>query len=227
MTHAPHLCAAVVLYVPQYELRPTAWPDALEFLRSRGLEELRRAFPDRPHLLRASGVSVDDLPPDDRECYLDLAEFPEDAAIPEGPQQVLRGLTPAKTRACVDRPGRPLSGHRSASLGQSRFPASRPLLHPQTARETTARPAHASVRRNAHRGLRPEERHGGPIQQSIAVNDHEVTFYAVDVAATRLDNAGHVDAFPAGCLKFFCCGGLTIKRLEPLEVALWREVKGQ
>jgi hypothetical protein len=48
-------------------------------------------------------VSVDELPPDDRERYLDLAVFPEDEPIPEGPLQVLWGVTPAKTRACLDR----------------------------------------------------------------------------------------------------------------------------
>ena len=41
-------------------------------------------------------MSVDELPPDDRERYLDLVVFPEDAPIPEGPLQVLWGLTPAK-----------------------------------------------------------------------------------------------------------------------------------
>ncbi|GAH05819.1 unnamed protein product, partial [marine sediment metagenome] len=86
------------------QLRPTAWPDALELLRSRDLEEFRRAFPDYPYpdLLRAIAVSVDELPPAERERYLDLAVFPEDEPISEGPLQVLWDLTPAKTRACMD-----------------------------------------------------------------------------------------------------------------------------
>ena len=71
------------------QLRPTAWPDALEFLRNRDLEEFRRAIPDHPNLLRAIPVSVDELPPDNRERYLDLPVFPEDEPIPEGPLQVL------------------------------------------------------------------------------------------------------------------------------------------
>ena len=69
-------------------LRPTAWLDAMEFLRSRDLKEFRPAFPDYPHLLRAIAGSVDELPPDDRERYLDLAVFPGDAPIPEGPLPV-------------------------------------------------------------------------------------------------------------------------------------------
>lgn len=85
--------------------RPTAWADALELLRGRDLEEFRRAFPDYPYpdLLRAIAVGVGELPADDRERYLDLAVFPEDQAIPEGPIQTLWGLTPAKARACMDR----------------------------------------------------------------------------------------------------------------------------
>ena len=96
---------ALAMIGAMVQLRPTAWPDALEFLRSRDLEEFRRAFPDYPYpdLLRAIAVGVDELPPDDRERYLDLAVFPEDEPIPEGPLQVLWGLTPAKTRACMDR----------------------------------------------------------------------------------------------------------------------------
>ena len=75
------------------QLRPTAWPDALGFLRSRDLEEFRRAFPEYPYpdLLRAIAVSVDELPPDDRKRNLDLAVFPEDEPIPEGPLPVLWG----------------------------------------------------------------------------------------------------------------------------------------
>jgi WD40 repeat protein len=96
---------ALAMIGAMVQLRPTVWLDALEFLRSRDLEEFRRAFPDYPYpdLLRAIAVSVDELPPDDRERYLDLAVFPEDAPIPEGPLQVLWGLTPPKTRACMDR----------------------------------------------------------------------------------------------------------------------------
>jgi len=86
-------------------LRPTAWADALEFLRSHDLDEFRRTFPDYPYpdLLRAIAVSVDELSSVDHERYLDLAVFPEDEPIPEGALQALWDLTPAKTRACMDR----------------------------------------------------------------------------------------------------------------------------
>ncbi len=96
---------ALAMIGAMVQLRPTVWPDALEFLRSRELEEFRRAFTDYPYpdLLRAIAVSVDEPPPDDRERYLDLAVFPEDEPIPEGPLQVLWGLTPATTCACMDR----------------------------------------------------------------------------------------------------------------------------
>src|ERR1017187_9726487 len=100
-----HLPLALAMIGAMVQLRTTAWPDALEFLRSRDLEEFRRAFPDYPYpnLLRAIAVSVDELPLEDRERYLDLAVFPEDEPIPEGPLQVFWGLTPAKIRACMDR----------------------------------------------------------------------------------------------------------------------------
>jgi hypothetical protein len=96
---------ALAMISAMVQLRPTAWPDALEFLRSRYLEEFRRAFPDYPYpdLLRAIAVGVDELPAEDRKRYLDLAVFPEDEAIPEGPLRALWELTAAKTRACMDR----------------------------------------------------------------------------------------------------------------------------
>ena len=86
-------------------LHPTAWRDALRLLRDHDLEEFRNLFPDYPHpdLLRAIAVSVEDLPLDDQERYLDLAVFPEDEPIPEGPLQVLWGLAPVKVRACMRR----------------------------------------------------------------------------------------------------------------------------
>jgi len=96
---------ALAMIGAMVRLRPTAWVDALELLRGRNLEEFRRVFPDYPYpdLLRAIAVGVDELPAEDRERYLDLAVFPEDRAIFEGPLQVLWELTPAKARACMDR----------------------------------------------------------------------------------------------------------------------------
>ena len=46
---------------------------------------------------------MDELPPNDRECCLDFPVFPEDEPIPEGPLQVLSGLTSGKTCACMVR----------------------------------------------------------------------------------------------------------------------------
>jgi NB-ARC domain/SIR2-like domain/APAF-1 helical domain len=100
-----YLPLALAMIGAMVKQRPGAWADALELLRSHDLAEFRKAFPDYPYpdLLRAIAVGVDQLSAEDRERYLDMAVFPEDLAIPEGPLQVLWGLTPAKTRLCVDR----------------------------------------------------------------------------------------------------------------------------
>jgi WD40 repeat protein len=89
-------------------LRPgatTTWTDVLDMLRSRELEEFRRAFPNYPYpdLLRSIAVSVDDLPEEDRKRYLDLAVFPEDEPIVESALQLIWGLSESKTRGCIDR----------------------------------------------------------------------------------------------------------------------------
>jgi hypothetical protein len=96
---------ALAMIGAMVRLRPTVWADVLELLRSHDLEEFRKAFPDYPYpdLLRAIAVGVDDLPLKDRERYLDLAVFPEDQPIPEGPLQVLWGMMPVKARAFMDR----------------------------------------------------------------------------------------------------------------------------
>jgi hypothetical protein len=60
-------------------------------------------------------VSVDEMPPDDRERYLDLAVFPEDTPIPESPLQVLWGLTPPEILA-----DRPRSQHSGGALPRTR-----------------------------------------------------------------------------------------------------------
>ena len=100
-----YLPLALAMIGAMFQLRPAAWADVLELLRGRDLGEFRRRFPDYPYpdLLKAIAVSVDDLPAEDRERYLDLAVFPEDEAIDEGALQVLWDLTPAKTRVCMDR----------------------------------------------------------------------------------------------------------------------------
>lgn len=66
-------------------LRPGAWEDALERLERADLGRIRGQFPDYPYLdlLRALEVSVEALEPWQRARYLELAVFPEDAAVPE------------------------------------------------------------------------------------------------------------------------------------------------
>ncbi len=85
--------------------RPTAWHDVLERLRRTDLDRFARAFPGYPypHLLRAIEVSIDALDPEDRECYLDLAVFPEDYPVPEMPLCALWSLDSLDTRDCMAR----------------------------------------------------------------------------------------------------------------------------
>jgi WD40 repeat protein len=61
------------------------WARVRQLLRTADLERLKREFPGYPYptLMVAIDVSVEDLPADVRERYLDLAVFPEDAPIPE------------------------------------------------------------------------------------------------------------------------------------------------
>ncbi|WP_376790876.1 NB-ARC domain-containing protein [Thermoflexus sp.] len=63
---------------------PESWARALRRLRTADLEKLRTLFPgyEHPTLLAALAVSVEALPETARERYLDLAVFPEEAAIP-------------------------------------------------------------------------------------------------------------------------------------------------
>jgi hypothetical protein len=68
---------------------------------------------------------------------------------------------------------------------------------------------------------------GDPIQKSVQVRGHEVSFDAVGVAAVRLDKDGKLEAMAAGALKSFHGGGLSIELPEPVDVALWRDAKGQ
>jgi len=88
--------------------RPTSWPDALERLKRVDHDQLKRTFPKYPYpdLLRALAASVEALEPSDRECYLELAVFPEDAAIPEAAIETLWSLSnldELDTRELIDR----------------------------------------------------------------------------------------------------------------------------
>jgi WD40 repeat protein len=79
--YLPLALAMVGAFVRQ---NPESWKRALHRLRNTDLEKLRRLFPgyEHPTLLAALEVSVDALPKDACTRYLDLAVFPEEAAIP-------------------------------------------------------------------------------------------------------------------------------------------------
>jgi hypothetical protein len=84
-------------------LRPTAWKDALARFHRADLGAIKTTFPGYPYpdLLRAIEVSTDALEPADQERYLDLAVFPEDQPIPEGPLAILWKLDETDTRDCI------------------------------------------------------------------------------------------------------------------------------
>ncbi len=89
-------------------LRPTAWRDALERLERADLDKIRRSHPDYPYpdLLRAIGISVEALAPEERERYVELAVFPGNTAVPEAAVEVLwssRSLEPLDARDLIDR----------------------------------------------------------------------------------------------------------------------------
>lgn len=67
---------------------------------------------------------------------------------------------------------------------------------------------------------------GDPIQTTVNVDGHEVTFDAVGVAAVRLDERGRVEAMAAGGLKRFKGGGLSFDLDVRVDVALWRDGAG-
>jgi len=65
---------------------------------------------------------------------------------------------------------------------------------------------------------------GDPIQRTITVGGHQVTWDAMGVAAVRLDSSGAVAAIAAGGLKTFECGDLRIEMPGRADVALWRDL---
>jgi hypothetical protein len=68
---------------------------------------------------------------------------------------------------------------------------------------------------------------GDPIQKTIKVNGHDVAFDAVGVAAVRLDKDGKLEAMAAGALKSFKVGDMSIELPKRVDLALWRDAKGQ
>src|SRR5262249_43562828 len=65
--------------------------DALDRLKRADLKKIRREFPDYPYhdLLRALEVSVEALEPEEKDRYLELAVFPEEASVPESVLETL------------------------------------------------------------------------------------------------------------------------------------------
>ncbi len=103
-----HLPLALAMIGAMVRLRPTVWEDALERLRRADLDKIRRQFPDYPYpdLLRALAVSVEALDPRDRDRYVELAVFPEDASMPTAAVEVLwsvAGLDAIDARDLMDR----------------------------------------------------------------------------------------------------------------------------
>jgi hypothetical protein len=68
---------------------------------------------------------------------------------------------------------------------------------------------------------------GDPIQTTLSVRGHEVTFDCVGLAAVRLAADGSLEAMAVGGLKRFRAGKLQIVLEKPADVALWRDAEGK
>lgn len=68
---------------------------------------------------------------------------------------------------------------------------------------------------------------GDPIQETLVVQGHEVSFDAIGVAAVRLDAQGHVEAVAAGGLKRFLAPDISLELSARVDIALWRDKKGE
>jgi hypothetical protein len=67
---------------------------------------------------------------------------------------------------------------------------------------------------------------GDPIQTTLHVNGHKVTFDAIGIAAVRLAKDGSLEAMAAGGLKSFSVGEILIELPQRTDVAMWRNEKG-
>jgi hypothetical protein len=68
---------------------------------------------------------------------------------------------------------------------------------------------------------------GDPIQKSLKVNGHSVTFDAVGLAAVRLNERGEVEALAGGGLKLFATDDMKIELPRRMDMALWRNSDGK
>jgi WD40 repeat protein len=95
---------AIAMVGAQLRGKPERWSHVLQKLRNADLDRIRQSFPEYPHpdLLRAIEVSMDALPTDLRQRYLDFAVFPEDCAIPEAAVGTLWNLDEYDVADSVD-----------------------------------------------------------------------------------------------------------------------------
>jgi hypothetical protein len=68
---------------------------------------------------------------------------------------------------------------------------------------------------------------GDPIEKSLIVNGHTVKFDAVGLAAVRFNEKGEVEALVGGGLKLFLTENFRIKLSRRIDMALWRDLKGE
>ena len=68
---------------------------------------------------------------------------------------------------------------------------------------------------------------GDPIEKSLIVNGHTVKFDAVGLAAVRFNEKGEVEALAGGGLKLFLTENFRIKLSRRIDMALWRDLKGE
>lgn len=85
-------------------VRPDPWGHILHRLHSFDLDKIKTDFLDYPYpnLLRAIEVSVEDLEPEEKRHYLDLAVFPEDTEVPEAALQLLWSMDEYDTQDLAD-----------------------------------------------------------------------------------------------------------------------------
>jgi hypothetical protein len=67
---------------------------------------------------------------------------------------------------------------------------------------------------------------GDPIQETIQVNGHDVTFDAIGIAAVRLAKDGKLEALAAGGLKKFSVGSQMIELPQRADIAMWKDESG-
>jgi len=68
---------------------------------------------------------------------------------------------------------------------------------------------------------------GDLIQRTISVRDHPVAVDAVGLVGVRLDKQGRIEALAAGGLKSLDAGDLRIELPARVDLALWRDGRGQ